>query len=326
MAAARILTAIFEQDFLQSSYGYRPNLSPHDAVRGITRELQFGWYGYVAEADIKGYFDNIDHDWLLKMLEQRIDDKAFLTLIRKWLKAGILDTDGKTIHPATGTPQGGVISPVLANIYLHFVLDIWFERVVKPRCRGKVYICRFADDFICAFEYPDDAERFFTALPKRLEKFGLNLALDKSRVLPFNRHNVKRISFDFLGFEFYWSKDRSGGHHLKRRTSRKKFHASLKSFTDWIRKNRHQRLYSLFADLNAKLRGYYNYYGVIGNIASLSEFEYHMEKLLFKWLNRRSQRKSVTWESFRKILGYYKMVKPRITEQWSSKGQSLLFT
>jgi RNA-directed DNA polymerase len=324
LTAARILSAIFEQDFLKSSYGYRPDLSPRDAIRDMNRELQFGRYEYIVEADIKGYFDNIDHEWLMRMLEQRIDDKAFLALIRKWLKAGILDTDGKTIHPVTGTPQGGVISPVLANIYLHYVLDIWFECVVKPRCRGKACVCRFADDFVCAFEQAEDAERFFKALPKRLEKFHLNLAVDKSRILPFSCFNVSRTSFDFLGFEFYWGKTRTGKHHLKLRTSRKKLRASKKNFTAWVRANRHKRLYDLFAGLNPKLRGYYNYYGVIGNLPSLKSFELHAKRLLFKWLNRRSQRLSYNWKTFQQMLDIHQMVKARVTEQWSSQRQSLL--
>ena len=150
-AVARILQAIFEQDFLDFSYGYRPRRGAQEAVKALTFQLQYGWYGYVVEADIKGFFDNIDHDWLCKMLEQRVNDKPFIRLIRKWLRAGVLDTDGKVLHPATGTPQGGIVSPVLANIYLHYVLDMWFEKKVKPQCKGEVYLCRYADDFVCCF-------------------------------------------------------------------------------------------------------------------------------------------------------------------------------
>ena len=275
---------------------------------------------------IKGFFDNIDHDWLLKMLELRVDDKAFLRLLEKWLKAGVLETDGQIIHPATGTPQGGVISPVLANIYLHYVLDLWFERVVQPRCRGKAYLCRFADDFVCAFVNEEDAKRFFRVLPKRLAKFGLSLALDKSKIMPFGRYWEGRTSFDFLGFEFFWGKSRQGFATLKRRTSRKKLRASLVSFTDWIKKNRHKKLYDIFAELNAKLRGYYNYYGVAGNYPSLSEFEYHMERILFKWLNRRSQRISFTWDSLKRTQAFRQRVRPRIVERWAPIQRELRFT
>lgn len=161
---SRILNAIFEQDFLPCSFGYRPGKGVKDALRELQYQLQFGWYGYVVEADIKGYFNHINHDWLMKMLAQRIDDKPFLRLIRKWLKAGILDTDGQVIHPVSGTPQGGIISPILANVYLHFVLDLWFEKVVKPKCKGSVYLCRYADDFVVLFQYKMEAEKFYQAL------------------------------------------------------------------------------------------------------------------------------------------------------------------
>ena len=161
LACAKLLTAIYEQDFLDSSYGYRPNRSAKEAVADLTFNLQYGKYGYIVEADIQGFFDHMDHDWLLDMLALRIDDKAFLNLIRKWLKAGILETDGRIIHPGAGTPQGGIVSPGLANVYLHYALNLWFERVVKTHCRGEAFICLYADDFVCAFRYREDAERFF---------------------------------------------------------------------------------------------------------------------------------------------------------------------
>ncbi|TFH66836.1 MAG: group II intron reverse transcriptase/maturase, partial [Gemmatimonadales bacterium] len=169
LASAKLLSAIYEQEFLGCSYAYRPNRGPLDAVKDLTYELQCGAYGYVVELDIKGYFDSIDHGWLLDMLSLRIDDKAFLNLIRKWLKAGILDTDGKIIHPETGTPQGGIVSPVLANVYLHHVLDLWFEKMVKPQIRGEAQWWRFADDGVCAFRFKEDAERVYRELPKRLK-------------------------------------------------------------------------------------------------------------------------------------------------------------
>ena len=173
VAVTRLLEAIYEQDFLPCSYGYRPGVGAVDAVDKLTVKLQFGRYHYVVEADIKGFFDNMDHDWMIRMLEERIEDRAFLGLIRKWLRAGILDTTGAIIHPVTGTPQGGVVSPVLSNVYLHYVLDLWFEKVIKPQCRGEACLLRYADDYICAFEYQREAERFYAALGPRLEKFGL---------------------------------------------------------------------------------------------------------------------------------------------------------
>lgn len=165
------MNAIYEQDFLDVSYGYRPGRGAKDAVKDLGFNFQYGKFGYVVEADIKGFFDNIDHDWLLEMLRHRIDDRAFLNLIRKWLKAGILDTDGQVLHPVTGTPQGGIVSPILANVYLHYALDLWFERVVKPRCHGQALLIRYADDYVCAFQYRNDAVRFYQVMPKRLEKF-----------------------------------------------------------------------------------------------------------------------------------------------------------
>ena len=264
---------LVEQDFLRCSYGYRPNVGPLDAVDRLTIKLQFGQYNYVVEADIRAYFDTISHDELVRMLEERIEDQAFLRLIKKWLKAGVLDTDGQVLHPVTGTPQGGIISPILANVYLHYALDVWFHTEVKPRCRGEACLLRFADDFVSAFQYREDAERFYAVLGKRLGKFGLELSEAKTRIISFSRHHEPgKTSFDFLGFEFRWGKDRGGKPHLKRRTSRKKLHNSLVRFTEWCKENRHLRLNELFRQLNAKLRGYYNYYGVHGNSKSLNQF------------------------------------------------------
>jgi len=221
-AVARILGAIYEQDFLSCSYGYRPVIGAKDAVRDITTTLVKGRYGYILDADIQGFFDHINHQWLLKMLEERIDDKPFINLIAKWLKAGVLSTDGKILHPITGTPQGGIVSPILANIYLHYVLDLWFEKKVKPDCKGEAYLCRYADDFICAFRFKGDVEEFYMALIKRLNKFGLSLSPDKTRIIRFSRFEKGTNYFEFLGFEFRWGTSRKGKGIIKRRTSRKK--------------------------------------------------------------------------------------------------------
>ncbi len=232
IACAKLLAAIYEQDFLGCSYGYRPGRGALDAARELTFDLQYGVYGYVVEADVKGFFDNLDHDWLLEMLKERIDDRAFLGLIRKWLRAGILETDGAVIHPETGSPQGGIVSPVLANVYLHYALDLWFERVVKPHCRGEALMCRYADDWVCAFRFGDDAERFYRTLPKRLEKFGLEVAPEKTSILRFSRfHPSMKRRFTFLGFEFYWLEDRKGTPRVKRRTARKKLQGACRRIT-----------------------------------------------------------------------------------------------
>jgi group II intron reverse transcriptase/maturase len=316
LAVTRLLEAIYERDFLDCSYGYRPNRGALDAVDVLTRRLQFGRYNFVVEADIKGFFDNIDHDRLIELLSLRIADRSLLRLIKKWLKAGVLDTDGKVIHPATGSPQGGIVSPILANVYLHYALDLWFQMVVKANCRGKAFLIRYADDFVCAFQYEDDAQAFYKALEFRLDKFGLQLAADKTRVIRFSRFDKPGSSrFDFLGFEFFWGRDRARKPHLKRRTSRNKLRNSLANFTVWCKKNRHRRLRVLFPELNRKLRGYYNYYGIIGNSRGLSEFYSQATRILFKWLNRRSQRHSFNWQGFHALLDYYCVPRPRIVHR-----------
>ena len=259
-AAASLLEAIYEQDFLDVSDGYRVGRSPLDAVGDLTFQLQYGTFGYLVEADIQGFFDHIDHEWLLKMLALRIDDTAFLHLIRKWLKAEILEPDGRVIDPATGTPQGGIVSPILANVYLHYALDLWFVRVVKPHCIGEAMLCRYADDWVCAFRHKRDAKRFYEGLPKRLQKFTLRVEPSKTQILRFSRfHSGMERRFCFLGFEFFWCLDRKGLPRVKRRTARKKFRAALKRMKVWIRFNRHKPKWWFFKTLNAKLRGHYQY-------------------------------------------------------------------
>src|SRR5829696_2212393 len=262
LAVKRLLEAIYEQDFLSCSYGYRPQVGALEAVDQLTVKLQFGGYHYVVEADIKGFFDNLSHEWVMRMLAERIDDQAILRLIKKWLKAGVLDTDGKVLRPEGGTPQGGIISPILANVYLHYGLDLWFEKVFRQSCSGGAFLHRYADDFVCGFGRAEDAQRFYKELEERLRKFGLELAADKTRVIPFSRHRQRETSFEFLGFEFRWGVNRKGHAWLKRRTARKRLRNSLKRVTEWCRQNRHRRIREQVQLLNAKLRGYNNYYGV----------------------------------------------------------------
>jgi RNA-directed DNA polymerase len=313
LAVKRTLEAIYEQDFLQSSYGYRPGVGALDAVDKLTVKLQFGKFNYLVEADIKGFFDNLDHSWLLKMLAERVDDKALLWLIEKWLKAGVLDTDGKVLHPETGTPQGGIVSPILANVYLHYALDLWFQKVVIPHCNGEACLIRYADDFVCTFEKEEDAKRFYEALGKRLGKFGLELSAEKTRIIPFSpKITPGKTSFNFLGFEFRWGKDRVGKPHVDRRTARKTLRNAQKRFNEWCRKNRHRRLPDFFKTLNAKLRGYYNYYGIYGNLPSLTEFYFYVVRNLAKHLNRRSQRKSYNWLGIKQLMKQFGIIKPHI--------------
>jgi len=312
VAVAQILSAIFEQDFLRCSYGYRPGVGAHDAVDKLTVKLQFGQYHYVVEVDLEDYFGTIDHKWLQRMLAERIDDRPFLWLIGKWLKAGVLETDAQVVHPTTGTPQGGVVSPVLANIYLHYVMDLWFQRRVRGCCQGEACLIRYADDFVCAFERLEEAERFLVDLEARVGKFGLRLSPTKTRRLLFPRAGEGRESFDFLGFEFRWGRDRHGRPHLKRRTARKSLRASLRRFTDWCRSNRHRRVGDLFGELNRKLMGYYRYFGIYGNYPSLRQFHLAAMRILYKWLNRRSQPQSYNWVGFRAALQHFGVPQPRV--------------
>ena len=310
---AKILEAIYEQDFLDCSYGYRPGRSVHQAIKDLSSALQTGMYHHVVEADIKSYFNNIDHELLLEMLAKRIDDKPFLNLIRKWLKAGILETDGQVIHPITGTPQGGVVSAILANIYLHHVIDVWIEETVRKHCSGQVYYCRYADDFVCAFQNAKDAKRFYEVLNQRLACYGLQVAEDKTRIIEFSHCKARsKTKFDFLGFEFRWSVSRWRKPVLKRRTSREKLRASLAKFKVWFRKYSGLPKKILFAKLNRKLLGYYNFYGIRGNSKSLNSFAYRVEQLFYKWLNRRSQRKSYNAVGFKALIKDFELIKPRI--------------
>jgi len=324
LAVARLLEAIDEQDFRRGSDGYRPQVGALEAVDTRPIKRQCGRDAGVVAADMNQCFDPIDQDWMGRMLAERMDDGALRRWMQKWLTAGVLDTDGQVLHPRTGTPQGGTVSPLLAHVFRHDALDLWFETVVKQHCRGEACLIRYADDFVCAFEDQADAERFYNVLGQRLEKFGLELSGAKTRIIPFTRHRqAGKTSFEFLGFEFRWGKDRKGRDHLKRRTARKKLRASLKRFTAWCQENRHLRLPVLFQRLNAKLRGYYNYDGVLGNAASLKEFFNKAIRILLKWLNRRSQRHSYTWPGYTAVLERFKVARPRIVGRPKTRQAAL---
>jgi group II intron reverse transcriptase/maturase len=315
-AVTQILLAIYEADFLPCSYGYRPGRGPHDAVRALTDELHWGKHHFVVEADIKGFFDHLQHEKLLEMLVGRIGDGALLRLIRKWLKAGILEEDGQVIHPALGTPQGGVISPVLANVYLHYVLDLWFQNEVQKVNRGQSRLFRFADDFVACFEYRHEAAAFERALKERLQAYGLEVAPDKTKMIRFGRNGGPYNGrFDFLGFEYRWEPDRKGRPTVKRRTARKKLQGSVQRMGQWLRTQRHRKLPELMNTLKAKLRGHWNYYGVIGNSHSLNQYYYLTCQLLHKWLNRRSQKRSYTWRGLVRLLTRFEVPRPKIVEQ-----------
>ena len=315
-ATVMILEAIYEQDFLPVSHGYRWGKSAKGCVKELRDELQFGGYRYVVEADIKGFFDHLDHDWLMKMLAHRINDRSLLRLIKKWLIVGVLEPEGMTIHPKTGTPQGGIISPILANIYLHYALDLWVMRPFRNHCHEEVKYVRYADDFVCAFASKMDAERFYEELPVRLAKFNLSLAEDKTRILKSGWCWGKMAqAFDFLGFTLKWEKDRKGHPYLRRKTSRKKLEQGAREMKEFIKAHRSLKLPKLIEKVNAKLRGHYEYFGVIGNSRSIQEFARITTNLLFKWLNRRSQKRSFNWRTFETAIKRLGLLRPRITEQ-----------
>jgi group II intron reverse transcriptase/maturase len=316
LVATEILSAIYEGVFLDCSYGCRPGRGPQRAIREMTQALQFGGYHFIVEADIKRFFENIQHQWMIRMLEERIQDGAMLRLISKWLKAGIMEEDGSVVNPITGTPQGGIISPILANVYLHYVLDLWFEKRVKRNDQRSRRLFRYADDFVALFKHRYEAEAFHRDLIERLRKFGLEVAPDKTQQIRFGRSGGDYNGrFDFLGIEFSWGKSRKGPPTIKRRTARKKLRNSIRAFDDWIRKNRSKKLKELMELLKAKLTGYWNYFGLIGNNQSMNHYWWEVQRRLFKWLNRRSQRKSYTWSCFNRMIRRFEIPRPRRVEK-----------
>ena len=317
-AVALILSAIYEEDFLPFSQGYRRGKGPQKAALKLSERIHRGKFRWILDADIKGFFDNLNHDWLVRMLSERIKDSSILRLIKKWLKAGILEEDGKVIYPVTGTPQGGIVSAVLANIYLHYVLDIWFEKVVKPRCEGDVMLMRYADDFVVCFQYHRDAQRFKDELGQRLGKFGLELSKEKTRLIEFTRFKTEESEvFTFLGFDYRWGTSREGKPLVRMRTAKKKFKAAISKLLAWIKKERSKlRTRAIFEKLRQKLQGHWNYYGVCGNFEMLWKYYNQALEIMFKWLNRRSQKKSCTFERFLRMVKYYRIPRPRIIGYW----------
>lgn len=315
MAARRVLEAIYEEDFMESNNAYRPRRGARQTTQKLQDRLFRGQVNWMVEADIEGFFDHIDHQWLLRMIGQRVNDRAFVRLLGKWLKAGVLEETGEIIHPEEGTPQGGVISPILANIYLHYVLDLWTEKVVAKQTQGQVVYERYADDFVCGFERKEGAKGYLEKLRERLAKFGLKLSEAKSGIVRFSKYDLRKgEAFEFLGFEFYWGATRRGFPTVKRRTSKKKFRASLVKMTDWLRKCRSLPASKIGKTLAAKLRGYWNYYGVIGNYMSLDKYRQSVRNLCWKWLNRRSQRRSYDTQGFQALWEHWQLPVPKIME------------
>jgi group II intron reverse transcriptase/maturase len=317
-AIREVLEAIYEQDFLDCSYGFRPGRSTHDAVRVLDRAVHHREVNWIVEADIVSFFDSLDRDWLRKMLEVRIADGSLMRLIGKCLHAGVLD-GAELTAPDEGTSQGSALSPLLGNVYLHYVLDLWFERAVKPALRGKAHLIRYADDFILGFEREDDARRVLDALHERMGRFGLTLHEDKTRLLPFRRPPARQqqgkgpATFDFLGFTFYWGRSRKRRWCMWCKTRRERLRRTIQSVAEWCRRHRHLPVRVQHAALTRRLRGHFNYFGVSGNLRSLMQLVEQTRRVWFKWLRRRSQRTRLTWERFTVLLTVYPLPRPRIT-------------
>lgn len=310
-AVSKILTPVYEQEFYDFSYGFRPGKSAHGALENLFEEVSFKGKRYIIDADMKNYFGSIVHQCLRDMLDQRIKDGVIRKQIDKWLKAGIFES-GMVIYPEEGTPQGGSISPLLSNIYLHYVLDKWFIEQIQPLLRGGSSLIRFADDFLLCFTNKADAERVLSVLPKRLEKYGLTLHPDKTRLIDINDQDSDKRGFDFLGFTHYMSKSRRGKTILKRKTSSKKLKLSFNKIYEWIKVNRHLPIKDLINEMNRKLRGYYEYYGITFNSRSLEQYYVQVERMLYKWINRRGG-KRLKWERYSNIVKkWLPLLRPKI--------------
>jgi RNA-directed DNA polymerase len=323
-ATVELLSAIYEQDFLDCSYGFRPGRGAQEALDEVGRVICREPTSCVLELDITSYFDTIVRDQLMEMIERRISDASILRLIRKWINIGIVD-DGRLLESETGTGQGQIISPLLANIYLHFVLDEWIERDVKPRLRGKVFEIRYADDAVLCFQYREDAEKVLQLLPKRFASYGLNLHPEKTRLVAFgrvalaraNRTGTKTETFDFLGLTHKCARSRRGKFTVHVKTMKKRLRRSLNGVTDWCRVHRHDPVDKQQATLNAKLRGHYQYYGRPTNYRSLWQFYRAVRRIWKKWLGRRSRGKTLTWAKYAQLLKRHPLMRPRILRSWA---------
>jgi group II intron reverse transcriptase/maturase len=321
---SRILETIYEADFLDCSYGFRPNRSCHQALNAVDKTIMTRPINHIIEADIKGFFDNVSHEWMMKFLAVRIKDPSFLLLIRRFLKAGYYEAD-KIVETSQGTPQGGNLSPMLSNIFLHYVLDLWFEKKIKPHVRGQSHLVRYADDYICMVQHTDDAKYIEHALRDRFAKFDLELHPEKTRTIRFGKYERehaagqkrKANTFTFLGFTHYCNTSRKGKFIVGRKTSQKKFRVKCKEMNNWFKTIRNcMKAKEWWPVLQAKLRGHYQYYGISGNWRSISRFYALTVCMAYKWLNRRSQRKSFKWESFNEYLQRYPLPKPKIVHNY----------
>lgn len=301
---ADILTGVYEPRFLDCSYGFRPGRSCHQVVRVIDSTVMTQRVNYVLEADIRGFFDNVDHEWMMRFLEHDIADRNFLRYVRRFLKAGVME-EGRLLETERGSAQGGLISPVMCNAYLHYVLDLWFERAVKGRLGGFARLVRYADDFLIMFERREDADAVMGLLPERLGKFGLEVAAEKTRVLPFGRNDRDRNRFDFLGFTFYGATTQRGKYRVGVKSCEAKLKAKRKELKSWLRSRLHSDVRETLRSLNRKLSGHCNYYGVSGNLRDVRKFYSYARRTTRRMLSRRSQKGFVTWETMDRIWRQY---------------------
>jgi RNA-directed DNA polymerase len=324
-ATVRLLNAIYEVDFLDFSFGSRPGRNPHQALDEIDRILFREPIRWVLELDIKSYFDAIVRKQLVELIEQRVSDSSILRLIGKWINVGVID-DGRLLHTDVGVPQGQVVSPLLANIYLHHVLDKWFMDEVRPRLKGKAFLVRYVDDAVICFEHEEDAQKVKEVLGKRFSKYGLTLHPEKTRLVEFGREALEKAqrmgtkpeTFDFLGFTHVGERSLRGKYRPGVRTMKKRLKRGLKGLSDWCKKNRHQPVKQQQETLNAKLRGHYQYYGRSSNFGGLERYYRVVKKTWKKWLGRRTRGHPMTWQKFGKLLERYPLLKPEITHSWTS--------
>jgi group II intron reverse transcriptase/maturase len=316
-ALREVLQAIFEQDFRDCSYGFRPQRSAHDAIRAVHRAADQGVLNWVLEADIVSFFDSLDRKRLEEMLRERVADGSLLRLVGKCLQVGVLDGEAFTT-PDTGTAQGSILSPLLGNVYLHHVLDRWFEREVGPRLKGRACLIRYADDFVIGFEHREDAERVLAVLGKRMQRYGLSLHPDKTRLVPFRQPERGQpggkgpATFDFLGFTLYWRRTRTGRWRLGCKTRRARLGRAIGAVYDWCRSHRHRPVAEQHTALRQRIQGHFNYFGVNGNLKQLERLAYHARRAWFTWLRRRGQRVRLTWGRFRDLLRAFPLPIPRL--------------
>lgn len=315
-AVLMVLEPVYEQDFLDCSHGFRPGRSAHQALAVLWQGLMDIGGGWVIDLDIQSFFDTVDWAWLRSFLDQRVRDGVIRRAIGKWLRAGVME-QGVVCYPEEGTPQGGVISPLLANIYLHEVLDSWFYQAVRPRLRGHAFLVRYADDAVLGFETEEDARRVMSVLPKRFGKYGLTVHPEKTRLVDFRRPGRGNgpgsgRSFVMLGLTHFWGRSRKGQWVVQRKTAPERLSRALRQIGRWCRLHRHERLADQQRALNQKLRGHYSYYGVTGNARALARFHHEVERHWRKWLHRRSHATKMTWEHFKRLLRYYPLAPPRV--------------